>query len=56
MLRHTCATHMLNNGADIISVKELLGHESVNTTTIYTHVTNEKLREVYDNAHPRAKE
>ncbi len=56
MIRHSFATAMLNNGADIISVKELLGHESVNTTTIYTHVTNEKLMEVYNNAHPRAKE
>lgn len=56
MIRHSFATAMLNNGADIISVKELLGHESVNTTTIYTHVTNEKLKEIYNNAHPRAKE
>lgn len=56
MIRHSFATAMLNNGADIISVKELLGHESVNTTTIYTHVTNEKIKEIYNNAHPRAKE
>lgn len=44
MLRHTFATDMLNNGADIISVKELLGHENVNTTSIYTHVTNEQIK------------
>lgn len=56
MLRHTFATDMLNNGADIISVKELLGHENVNTTSIYTHVTNEQIKKVYESCHPRAKE
>lgn len=55
MLRHTFATSMLNNGADLVSVKDLLGHASLNTTSIYTHVTNEMIMKVYNNAHPRAK-
>ena len=55
MLRHTFATGMLNNGADLVSVKDLLGHESLNTTSIYTHVSDEKIKEVYNMAHPRAK-
>ena len=55
MLRHTFATGMLNNGADLVSVKDLLGHESLNTTSIYTHVSDEKIREIYNKAHPRAK-
>ena len=55
MLRHTFATEMLNNGADLVSVKDLLGHESLNTTSIYTHVTDEMIRKVYNNSHPRAK-
>ena len=55
-LRHTFATDMLNNGADLMTVKELLGHSSVNTTGIYTHVSNERLRNVYELAHPRGKE
>ena len=54
MLRHTFATNMLNNGADLVSVKDLLGHESLDTTSIYTHVSNEKIKEVYERAHPRA--
>lgn len=55
MLRHTFATGMLNNGADLVSVKEMLGHESLNTTSIYTHVSDDKIREIYNKAHPRAR-
>ncbi|WP_288317655.1 tyrosine-type recombinase/integrase [Xylanibacter caecicola] len=54
VLRHSYATAMLNNGAGIESVKKLLGHSSVATTEIYTHVTFEKLKEVYETAHPRS--
>ena len=54
ILRHTFATHMLNNGVDINAIKELLGHANLSATQVYTHNTIEKLKIIYQQSHPRA--
>ena len=54
-LRHTFATHMLDNGADLMAIKDMLGHKSLSSTQVYTHLQPEKLKKIYKLSHPHAK-